>query len=458
MKTRITLTDIAMKTSNASFLSTIILLFVMSACGFEFDIKKGPSEYWITYDPINGYKEPSETSEVVKEFTNTSFPFEITGKDATGKWGKHVIHGYFGSQTVWMPLDQMFYAGSDDYSEELDTYVVKVKEMRLHKHPKNDKKEEAWELLHQGDTLQVTDRVDGWLHVRKIQYRRTAYASNRFGWVPENTLQQIETLSSDEVDKSAYRKAEKREEERREERNVKRFGEENSKKISKAHSIYGRLCQWLGIFSIIIWLIFRRPAANRGVKFDLVVVLILGLLLIVSGWLIKGPSWFFALLIPIMVFVALYPLLYLRSGLIFEILYPLVSLALSGIYLYLYSNQASKIWVLIILGAIAVVITFIVFFKISDDVCPICGYYANHHSDAPQQVGPSRTSVSTNPYKRYVKTTTEKSGNTTIITDHYETGTTQTVTTTTNYKILRTCARCGATFTNHKTVTTSRTT
>lgn len=420
-------------------------------------------ELWITYDPIDGYVEPSEDAEVGRQFTNVSFPFTIQGKDVSGKWGRHVVHGYFGrSETYWLPLDQMIYVGHEhlDTEEEMETSVVTAKDATLYKHPKADKKDVIKPPLHQGDTVQVTARVNGWSHIRKFQYNRTAYSSNRYGWVADKDLKGIGMLAAANLDESAYNKAERKVEERKEAKRVERakrrgidVESEEFQKVKKTYSFYEKIYRIIAIVSLVLWLVFRGAALRRDEKTKNFLLLLIAPALYICGYFCDGPSWFFALAIPIMVYVVLYPLLYLRSAKLFEILYVLVSLVAGGFYLYQFSKGGTAKWVLILLGIAVVLITLAILVRISDDICPRCGYFAGHVSGPRTQVGPSKTSVRNDTYKTLTHTTTETVGNTVYITDHYKTGVKTTTTTTTNYEVVRTCGRCGHQFKNFFSVT-----
>lgn len=436
------------------YLLAIILLLVMAGCNKYF---MEEPELWITYDPIDGYVEPSDTAEVGRQFTNVSYPFTIQGKDETGKWGRHVVHGYFGrSKAYWMPLDQMIYVGHEylEQEEEMETYVVKTKDLPLYRHPKANKKDVIKPSLQQGDTVQVTARVNGWAHIRKFQYNRTAYSSNRYGWVTEKNLEGIGMMAAASLDESAYRKAEKRVEDRKEAERVERaerrgidVQSEEFQKVKKTYSFYEKIYRIIAIVALVLWLLFRGAAKRRNEKGKNFLLLLLAPALYVCAHFCDGPSWFFAIAIPIMVYVVLYPLLYLRNARLFEYLYVLLSLAAGGYYLYEFSKGGTAIWVLIVLGVAVVLIALGILVRISDDICPLCGYFAGHDSGPRTQVG-SRTSVSHNPYEELTHTTKEKIGNTTYITDHYVRGTKTTTTTTNNFEVVRTCWRCGHQFKN----------
>lgn len=436
-----------------------LMFFAMVSCSINIR-QYEDRELWISYDPINVYTAPDESAEVARQYSDLTRPLTIEGKDETGKWGRYVVYGnFFNNETFWIPLEKMIYVGREDLDEVMETYVVRTKETHLYRHPKADQKDVIEPSLYEGDTVQVTAQANGWVHVRKFQYDRTSYSSNRYGWVALKDLQDIGLLAANDVDESAHGKAQKIKEEKQEAKRVERakrrgvdVESEDYQRLKQSRSFYQMVYRIIGIYALVVWLFFKRGASYRGKAGDVKLILFLAPLLFVCSYFSQGPSWFFALLLPVMVYVLLYPFLYIRNAGFYKFLYPVVCLVAGGFYLYQFSKEGPEKWVLILLGIAVVVISLIIIVRVADDICPRCGYYAGHYSGTPQQVGQSRVRVEHNPYKEYTHTTTEQVGRKTVITEHYVSGVNTTTTTETDYKIDRRCMKCGHVFLNHKTV------
>ena len=154
-----------------------------------------------------------------------------------------------------------------------------------------------------------------------------------------------------------------------------------------------------------------------------------------------------------MIFVVIYPLIFIKNAKPFIFIDLLASLAAGGFYLYLFSKEGVATWVLILLAVGAIFVTLAVLGYFTDDICDHCGYYADHISGSRHQVGATRRSVSHNTSESLDHTTTEKRGNTTVITNYYTTHTSTTVTEKTDYEVERTCINCGGKYKNRFTIT-----
>lgn len=422
---------LAMK-KTISFLAFLLMLLVFFGC-------KKPTEIYMAYDPLNGYEEPSLESEVVHYWTNYGGEWEILEKDSTGQFGRIRLAKYFfRHEDQWMPLDQMVYAGSTDPNERLETFVIIPGELHPYHHPKVDKNDTDIFAFFQGDTVQGTARVKGWVHVRKIKYNRTEYSSNIYGWVPEKELTKIDSMTMGELEEIAYQKAWAKEE-----TNLSKYYLSGMRGI---HETYRDVCEWISSFAFFFWLVFLIPARRRGEEWVNKSMLLLFVLLTTTWWFCAKPSWYFALQIPLMVYAGLYPLLYFRIFAVFyRFLYPLASFGACGYYLYYMSNGWSRIVVLIVLAVLMVAMTLAIVKFLSMDICPHCGYFCAFHSKKKTLLD-SDTSVNTKSITSKVGEKTETRGNVKVTTEYYQTSDYDEETTTEYYEDTCYCARCGKQF------------
>lgn len=423
-------------------LAFLFMLFACIGC-------KKPIEIYMAYDPLNGYEEPSFDSEVVHHWTNYGGEWEILEKDSTGKFGRIRLDEYFfRHEDQWMPLDQMVYAGSTDPDERLETFVIIPQEIHPYHHPKVDKNDTDIFAFFKGDTVQGTARVKGWVHIRKIRFNRTEYSSNIYGWVPEKELTKIDTLTMGELEEIAYQKAWDKEEE-----NMAKTYLPGMRKI---HQMYADVCEWISSFGLIFWLVFLIPARRRGEDVVNKTMLLLFILLTTTWWFCTKPSWYFALQIPLMAYVGLYPLLYFRpSAFLYRFLFPLVSLGGCAYYLYYMTNGWSRTVVLIVLAVLMIAMTFAIVKLIAKDICPHCGYFTAYHSRKTELVD-SSTSTSSEQYTTKVGESTETRGNAVVTTEHYTSGTRDVQTKTDFYEDTCACARCGKPFKHYYSKTSKR--
>ena len=412
-------------------LAFLLMLFACIGC-------KKPIEIYMAYDPLNGYEEPSLESEVVHYWTNYGGEWEILEKDSTSQFGRIRLDKYFfRHEDQWMPLDEMVYAGSTDPDERLETFVVIPEEIHPYHHPKVDKNDTDILAFFKGDTVQGTARVNGWVHIRKFRYNRTEYSSNIYGWVPEKELTKIDTMTMGELEEIAYQKAWDKEE--------KNMAKTYLPGMRKIHQTYADVCEWISGFALIFWLVFLIPARRRGEDIVNKTLLWLFVLLTTTWWFCTKPSWYFALQIPLMVYVGMYPMLYFRPlAFLYRFLYPLASLGGCAYYLYYLTNGWSRTVVLIVLAVLTVAMTFAIVKLVTKDICPHCGYFTAFHPRTTELVD-SSTSTRADRYKTKV-------GENTVggVTTEYYTSDTRDVSTTTNFFVdTCICAKCGKKFKYH---------
>ncbi|MCR4847667.1 MAG: hypothetical protein K5920_02300 [Bacteroidales bacterium] len=422
---------------------TILALFlILLAC---VSCKK-TVEIYMAYDPLNGYEEPSFDSEVVHHWTNYGGEWEILEKDSTGQFGRIRLGKYFfRHEDQWMPLDEMVYAGSTDPDERLETFVVIPNEIHPYHHPKVDKNDTDIFAFFKGDTVQGTARVEGWVHIRKFRYNRTEYSSNIYGWVPEKELTKIDTMTIGELEEIAYQKAWDKEE--------KNMAKTYLPGMRKIHQTYADVCEWISGFALIFWLVFLIPARRRGEDIVNKTLLWLFVLLTTTWWFCTKPSWYFALQIPLMVYVGMYPMLYFRPlAFLYRFLYPLASLGGCGYYLYYMTNGWGRTVVLIVLAVLMVAMTFTIVKLVTKDICPHCGYFTAFHARKTELVDTS-TSTRTDRYKTKVGESTRIRGNVGVTTEYYTSDTRDVRTTTDFFVDTCICAKCGKKFKYHHSET-----
>lgn len=101
------------------------------------------------------------------------------------------------------------------------------------------------------------------------------------------------------------------------------------RRLKQSRSFYQMVYLIIGIYALVVWLFFKRGASYRGKAGDVKLILFLAPLLFVCSYFSQGPSWFFALLLPVMVYVLLYPFLYIRNAGFYKFLYPVLIRLLS---------------------------------------------------------------------------------------------------------------------------------
>ena len=441
----------AMK-KHALYLALLMALLAFMGCG-----KKQYAEFWKTYDTVESYNFPSDTSAVAKELTGGA-PIEIVEKDSTGQWGCFIVSKktLFGKgKRAWIPLDKMVYCGSEDPEERLETYFVVPENLDLYNHPKGDKKDKQSVQLSKNDTVQVTARSYSWVHVRKIKYSKTGHHANLYGWVLESKLQRIDDLSFKEIDDVESAKAVKND--------AAKMEEEYSPMMAKVHPFYRKACTWLGWATLVMFAVFLIPAFFRSKFWHLLLLLPIYVLLYSVGDECIMPSWFMMVTIPFMAYILCYPLLYFRTALYFRTIYWTVSLVAAGFYLFFYTNILNtsgsvlvRILLLLVMLFGVFVISALIYRGLDKDICPHCGFFARHSKGKRRKTGTS-VSYGTGTDRVYDGRTTETSGNTTYITDHYHNVRYTTETTTTHYETDRKCMNCGRPFVNcHSRSTTRR--
>ena len=430
----------------------LMMLFVWVSCDDNKNV-----ETWLAYDPVDGYAFPSDTSKVVKQWKGEGEQIAITKHDSTDQWGCFVISDKLFSkmEVAWIPLDKLVFGGSNSPKDRLETFVVVPETLEMYNHPKGDKKDVKQVELSQNDTVQVTARSNSWVHVRKLYYHKTGHHTNRYGWVLENRLQKIDTMSYKELDDIAAVKAQKNDSAQMEER--------YSSLMAKSHPIYRKAATWIGWAALAMLAVFLAPAFVRSKFWNLILMLPAFILLKLVGEECIMPSWFMMFVIPIMAYVVTYPFLYFRTSLSYVWIYLSLSIAATAYYLLLYLNilnngNLSLLWrilLFVVMLCVSVAETMFIYDRIERDICPYCGYFARHSKGSKRKTG-SSVSYGTESRRVYDGRTHEIVGNTEYITDHYHDEKYQTETTTTNYETDRTCMRCGAQFVNMSSTSFTR--
>ena len=346
--------------------------------------QKKVHEFWISEDKVTAYKAPSENAPVIRDLY-TFVPVKVVEKDSTGQWGRVRLNYILFKKSAWLPLNQMTYCGSDNLDEELETCVVKPETLQLYKSPKANK-DNVRVSLYQNDTVQITARKNNWVHVRclKYSYGKLDDLAARYGWVAENQLQPLGVLTNEVLSAAETEKTSKMVDAKTEER--------FSPKMVNVHKIYAKACKYIGWATAAIVLLLLIPAHRRNKILALLLMLPLGALLVFMGMKCVVPSWYFAFMIPLMVYVVCYPLLYSDSttSLFAYLLFGLTLLA-AGYYLYLYTNipKHDSIFVYriiqcVLLLCVCVAIVYVIWSNRNEDICPHCGRYAIHETVSTQ--------------------------------------------------------------------------
>ena len=360
----------------ALLLGALALTLSVSSC------KPKVHEYWISSDKVTAYKAPSDNAPVIRDLY-TFVPVEVVEKDSTGQWGRVRLNYLLFKKSAWLPLNQMTYCGSDNLEEELETCVVKPETLQLYKSPKANK-DNVRSSLQQNDTVQITARNGNWVHVRclKYSYGKLDEPSSKYGWVAENQLQSIGALTNEVLSDAETEKTNKMIDAKTEQR--------FSPNMVNVHRIYAKACKWIGWATAAIVLVLLIPAIRRTKGLALLWILLIGALLVFMGTKCVVPSWYFAFMIPLMVYVVCYPLLYIdRTTSLFAYLLFGLTLLAAGYYLYLYTNIPKHDSILVyriiqcvLLLGVCVAIVYVIWNGRNEDICPYCGRYAIHETES----------------------------------------------------------------------------
>lgn len=437
----------------ALLLGVLALMFSGTGC------KPKVHEYWISSDKVTAYKAPSDNAPVIRDLY-TFVPVEVVEKDSTGQWGRVRLNYLLFKKSAWLPLSQMTYCGSDNLEEEMETCVVKPETLQLYKSPKANK-DNVRSSLQQNDTVQITARDGNWVHVRclKYSYGKLDEPSSRYGWVAENQLQSIGALTNEVLSEAETEKTNQIIE--------AQTGQRFSPKMVNVHKIYAKACQWIGWATAAIVLVLLIPAIRRTKGLALLWILLIGALLVFMGTKCVVPSWYFAFMIPLMVYVVCYPLLYIdRTTSLFAILLWVLTLLASGYYLYLYTNipKHDSIWVYRIIQGVLLLgvcggIAGILWRRRNEEICSNCGRYADFKTVSEDVLGQSvsyGTETDSSKKGDYLYSKTETVGDKEIKTDYYKAVVYKTEKTHTHTLYTNACAKCGKTTSSKKTYTSTR--
>lgn len=227
-----------------------------------------------------------------------------------------------------------------------------------------------------------------------------------------------------------------------------------SQKMAKMHPAFRKGCIWLGWAGFAMMAVFLIPAIRRSKVWNIILLLpFIGVLLLIGKHFIL-PTWLMMVGIPCMVYVACYPLLYTGLSRAYVWINLALTIIVSACYFWIYwgvieDRSLSLIHLLLWIAMVAV--SFVVGFFPADknfnDVCPHCGYFANHSRGAKRKTG-SDVSYGSETDTIYDGTTERTVGNTKYITKHYHDEVYETETTTSYYDVDRSCMRCGKPFTS----------
>ena len=424
------------------FFPVAIVLLLLVGC--KAPVEK--VEYWMSYDDIALLASPTDTASVVKQLNGRVSPFNIEQRDSSGEWGLYVVSRGAFSKIVsgWLPLKEMIYAGSDDPEERMEAFVVKSKELPAYKHPKVNKKD-RYVTLHQGDTILATAKSGSWVHMYYTKFGQTGRQREDYGWVQASQLQKIDSLTRTGVAEQMLASSVVAKANDKEDVGYLEFRQ-------KSHNVYRNIGIVIGYIAIAMALGFLVFAIRRKKVWDVVILLVMGVLILGFSQAILVSTWWYTFLIPMMAYILCYPLLYFdKTSGRFCTLFPVLALLAAAYYLFMCTNLLHptfwRVVGFVVLAAACVVETLFVRDRKERDICPFCGYYARHSRGSRHDLSTS-TSHGTETKDEFVKRTETQSGNTKYITDHYNRVTYDTETTTTIYEVDRTCMRCGKVFQN----------
>ena len=373
-------------------LKTFILAFVAmlaAACGSV--------ENYITYDPVQMHKEPSNGSPVVvnitcspkpgyKEFDkkarllywtgprNNPGPLTIPKKD--GDWGYTRIFSMEAREEFkgWLPLDKMLPCGGGLGDEAREVYTAKQNKVMLYRHPRATSGEQTKFWLSQGDTVQVLSKENGWAHVHKVVTYSHVDMPELYGWAQLSQLNAIGTFSANSV--AAENRA-----------------AETGVKAGLSLDIWRTILMIGCAICLLVFVIMALPAWKRS-KFtsDILLKVLIGAALCAAGiWGTQHLSVdimdaLLVLAVPLLIYSALYPLLYSRVfSRWWKYLYVLLAVVCAVIVFlpamrHWHGNGIHKAYFGLAVAALAFVLWRIwaIWKNLFKSVCPHCGYYASH--------------------------------------------------------------------------------
>ncbi len=373
-------------------LKTFILAFVATVVA-----SCGSAEKYITYDPVQMHKEPSDGSPVVvnitcspkpgyKEFDkkarllywtgprNNPIPLTITKKE--GDWGYTRIFSMEAREEFkgWLPLEKMLPCGGGLGDEVREVYTAKQNKVMLYRHPKALGAEQTKFWLSQGDTVQVLSKVNGWAHVHKVVTYTHVDMPELYGWAQLSQLNAVGTFSANSV--AAENRA-----------------AETGVKAGLSLDTWRTILMIGCAICLLVFVIMAFPARKRS-KFmsDILLKVLVGAALCAAGvWGTQHLSVdimdaLLVLVVPLLIYSALYPLLY--SSMFsrwWKYLYVLLAVV-CAVMVFLpamrhwHGNGIHKAYFGLAVAALAFVLWRIwaIWKNLFKSVCPHCGYYASH--------------------------------------------------------------------------------
>ena len=377
-----------MKISKAFVLAAAVLAFV--ACGGR--------ETYITYDPVEMHREPSQESALVvkitcspkpgyKEFDkkarllywtgprNNPIPLPVTKKDESGQWGYVRIFSTEAREQFkgWIPLEKLLPCGGGLGDEVRDVYTAKQNKVMLYKHPRATTGEQTKFWLAQGDTVQVLSKGNGWVHVHKVTTYSHVDQPELYGWAQLSQLNAIGTFSANSVSAEAR-------------------ADETGLKAGLPLEVWRNILTVGCAICLLVFVLLAIPAKKRS-KFtsDMVFKVLVGAGLCAAGvWgtahlSVDIMDALLVLVVPLLIYSVLYPLLY-TSAVSRWWKYLYVALAVTCAILVFFpatrhwhGHGIQKAYFGVAVAALAFVLWRIwsIWKTLFKSVCPHCGYYAD---------------------------------------------------------------------------------
>lgn len=426
------------------FFSLLFLSLAVAGCK-----SNKTRECWVSYDPIDAYQQPSDSSEVLYHLRGSYYCHTILEKDTSGKWGRIEHQDYFKKVTCWLPLEKMIYAGSEGMGEQFTSAVVKPDKMPLYMHPKKDRNDSQGSLK-KNDTVQITTKTGQWAHIKYIKVLGKGEDFDEWhGWAPLAQLEEIGTMSVEEVEQ--YQK------DKRANAVASKTKGKYKPFMAKLHPFYRKMYRFSGKWAVAMVILLLIPSFRRKLFWRLLLFLPVAYVVANVGLECVMPSWYFAFLIPFATLIYCYPLLYSRkTAMISVILYLGSTFIMSGLYYFCYfkapkgSFVLSHVLLFLLLLAICVLISLLIYIKIDHCFCPHCKYYANHPIVKVGVLDIS-TENETDSVVNHTESTKREYYRKTVITDKYEKKVYDTETKTIDREITRKCMKCGHEYRYEKT-------
>lgn len=351
--------------------------------------------YYITYDEVEVRESPSEDAPVVLKLicinrpssykqaegdvpcafaadSGGPSPIGVKKIDASGKWGyidesiPMILHW-----KGWIPLDQMIYCGTQAADEIVPTYEVREDHLAMYRHPEENKKEQVRAYnIKAGDKVLLRASQGRWSFVSWFYCSDSGDKKEMFGWVPTKSIAQVDAVTRGELEEEVYGKMLDKTKDKRLSINT----------ITVLRKVFLVGC----ILGLLFTLVFLVPGIRRKLWLPTLLWMPgLTLLLFFGSYLTSAPAFTFALLMIPLAYVVTHPLRFRRNA--SGYFYPFWIISVGGcviMLVFLKFLSGGPLILNIITSAlnvfVVVMLSSLITSRIAHNICPHCGFYANH--------------------------------------------------------------------------------